>query len=76
MGLRDWCRRFMYKVREVLHMYNAYDDFECEAYFEDGASLTYTGRPWGQAFQKFNRVVNQEAVYVEMNMTGSFWRFS
>ena len=66
----------MYKVREILHLYNPYDDFECEAYFEDGGSLTYTGHPWGPAFREFNRVVDQEAVYVEMNYTGSFWKFS
>jgi hypothetical protein len=76
MGLRDWCRRFMYKIREILHIYNPYDDFTCEAYFEDGGSLTFTGRPWGPVFREFNRVVNEEAVYVEMNMTGSFWKFS
>jgi len=76
MGLRSWCRRFMYKVREILHIYNPYDDFTCEAYFEDGGSLTFTGRPWGPVFREFNRVVNEEAVYVEMNMSGSFWKFS
>lgn len=65
----------MYKVREILHIYNPYDDFECEAYFCDGSSLTYTGHPWGPSFAEFQRVVNTEAIYVEMNMTGSFWRF-
>ena len=38
--------------------------------------MTYAGHPWGPAFEEFNRVVNTEAIAVEMNMTGSFWRFS
>ena len=76
MGLKDWCRRFMYKVREILRIHNDFDDFMCEAYFDYGDSLTFTGRPWGPVFQEFNRVVNEEAIWVEMNMTGSFWKFS
>lgn len=76
MGLRSWFRRFLYKVREILGIYNNYDSYECTAYFYDGSSLTYTGRPWGPSFEEFKSVANFEAVSIEMNMTGSFWRFS
>jgi hypothetical protein len=66
----------MYKVREILGVYNDYDDFECNAYFYDGSVLTYTGRPWGPAFEEFKSLASSDAVAIEMNMTGSFWRFS
>lgn len=75
MGLRSWFRRFVSKVKEVLGIYDKYDDFECEAYFDDGSVFTYTGHPWGSAFEEFKRYAASNANAVRMNMSGSFWSF-
>lgn len=38
--------------------------------------MTFTGRPWGEAFREYNSYVRDNAYYVTMNMQGSFWKFS
>jgi hypothetical protein len=76
MGIRDWFRRFASKVRDILGMDNPYDSFRCDAYFLDGGVMTFTGKPWGEAFRNFNTYVAHNAYYVTMNMQGSFWKFS
>jgi len=76
MGIRDWFRRFTSKIRDILGMNNPYDDFKCDAYFLDGGVMTFTGRPWGEAFRKYNSYVRDNAYYVTMSMQGSFWKFS
>ncbi|CAG9954770.1 unnamed protein product [Clonostachys rosea f. rosea IK726] len=53
MGLRDWFRRFVSKVKEVFGIYDKYTDFTATAYFSDGAEMTFTGRPWGNEFELF-----------------------
>jgi hypothetical protein len=75
MGVRDWYRRFMSKIREILDLDDPYDSFRCDAYFEDGGVMTFTGKPWGEPFRVFNSYVMQHAVWVQMNMQGSFWKF-
>lgn len=75
MGLRSWFRRFVSKVKEVLGIYDKYDDYVAEAFFEDGSSMKYTGKPWGDNFDRFKQFANMYAYSITMNMTGSFWRF-
>jgi len=75
MGIGTWFRRFVAKVQDLLGMRCKYDDYRADAYFPDGGSMTYVGRPWGGAFEQFKAIARDEAVSVTMNMTGSFWRF-
>jgi hypothetical protein len=76
MGLRDWFRRFVSKVKEVFGIYDKYTDFTATAYFSDGAEMTFTGRPWGNEFELFKYNADTYAYAVSMNMSGSFWRFT
>jgi hypothetical protein len=50
MGLRRKLRPFYVKVRETLgwerDFGGRYDDLECWAYFDDGSSMHWAGRPW------------------------------
>ena len=50
MGLRRWLRQFYVKVREGLGLVKdydgLYDDLDCWAYFADGSSWHWEGRPW------------------------------
>jgi hypothetical protein len=73
MGLRDWFRRFVSKVKEVFGVYDKYRDFEAVAYFPDGSEAIYTGKPWGYEFELFKALVEDEAFAVRLNMQGSFW---
>ena len=50
MGLRRWLRQFYVRAREKIGWERdyggEYDDFDCWAYFEDGSSWHWEGRPW------------------------------
>ena len=50
MGLRRWLRQFYVKVRKGLGLVKdydgLYDDLDCWAYFADGSSWHWEGRPW------------------------------
>jgi len=74
MGLRSWFRRFVSKVKEFCGVYNKYNDYQADAYFDDGSVMTYTGHPWGKGFEQFKKFAGQNAYVVEMNMNGSYWR--
>ncbi len=74
MAFRSWFRKFVSKIKELLRVHDKYNDFFAEAYFEDGSSMVYTGKPWGHHFEMFKEVA-QEASGVYVSMTGSFWRF-
>lgn len=76
MGIRSWFRRFTSKIRDILGMDNPYDSFRCDAVFPDGGTMTFTGRPWGKPFVAFNSHVRDYAMYVTMNLEGSFWKFA
>ncbi|KAI9166494.1 hypothetical protein HJFPF1_02597 [Paramyrothecium foliicola] len=73
MGLRNWFRRFVSKVKEVFGVYDKYTEFTATAYFSDGGSMTFTGRPWGGDFDLFKYNAEEYAYAISMNMTGSFW---
>jgi hypothetical protein len=75
MGLRNWFRRFVSKVKELLGVYDKYSDYKAEAHFPDGSSAVYLGKPWGWEFELFKEMAREEAYGVSMNMTGSYWRF-
>jgi len=75
MGCRDWFRRFVSKVKEILGVYDKYNDFKAIAYFPDGSEAMFEGKPWGSSFRMFQNLVEEEACGVWMNMKGSFWRF-
>lgn len=50
MGLRRWLRQFIVKCRESIGWEKdyggQYDDLDCWAYFSDGSSWHWEGRPW------------------------------
>jgi len=75
MGLRDWFRRFTSKVKDILGIYNKWDDYKCTALFSDGSWVVFSGKPWGDEFNTFKNLAESYAYCIEMNMTGSFWRF-
>jgi len=75
MGFRSFFRRFVSKVKEVLGIYDKYNDFKADAYFSDGGVATFRGKPWGSAFEHFKYFVAEDAYAIEMNMKGDFWRF-
>jgi len=74
MGLRAWFRRFVSKVKEFFGVYDKYNDYRADAFFDDGSDMTYTGNPWGSGFESFKRVAGENAYKVQMNMSGSYWR--
>ena len=55
MGLRRWLRQFYVKVREAVGWekdYNGqYDNLDCWAYFDNGSSWHWEGRPWVYTFE-------------------------
>lgn len=75
MGLRDWFRRFVSKVKEILGIHDKWNDYVAEAFFDDGGRMRYTGKPWGYEFDMFKNTAQRYAWRVTMNMTGSFWTF-
>ena len=50
MGLRRWLRQQYVKIREKIGLEKSYggryDDLDCWAYFSDGSSWHWEGRPW------------------------------
>lgn len=56
-------------------MYDKWDDYVAEAFFDDGGRARYTGKPWGHEFDMFKSTAQRYAWRVSMNMTGSFWTF-
>ena len=76
MGLRRFLQRLYVRIRENLgaskYRDGRYDDVVCTGYMADGGILEWTGRPWGMAWENFKEVLEKEAVYVELNMLGSF----
>ncbi len=73
MGIRDWFRRFVSKVKETFGIYDKYTDFEAMAWFPDGAEASYKGKPWGYEFELFKELVEEDAYAIRLNMNGSFW---
>jgi hypothetical protein len=72
MGFRSFFRRFVSKVKEVLGIYDKYNDFKADAYFSDGGVATFRGKPWGSAFEHFKYFVAEDAYAIEMNVR-AFW---
>jgi hypothetical protein len=52
-----------------------YDNLVCVGYFYDGSTYTWEGRPWGSSWEQFKAMLQDNAMYVEMNMNGNFWQF-
>ncbi|KAH8201424.1 hypothetical protein TruAng_004424 [Truncatella angustata] len=75
MGLKAWFQRFVSKVKELLGVHDQYNDFRAIAFFTDGSQMVYTGKPWGSAFEQFKNHAGEYAYAVQLNMTGSFWKF-
>lgn len=75
MGFRSWFRKFVSKVKDLLGIYDKYNDFRAEAIFPDGGEMVYEGKPWGPHFEAFKKLAGEEAVSMRMNMTGGFWEY-
>lgn len=77
MGLRRWLRQFYVKVREGLGLVKdydgLYDDLDCWAYFADGSSWHWEGRPWGSNWERYRAYIEDHANRVVMNKSGSFY---
>ncbi|KAK5682423.1 hypothetical protein LTS10_005551 [Elasticomyces elasticus] len=75
-----WLRKMYVNLREKLdhpkYSDGRYGDFKAEVWFHDGSYMSWSGTPWGSAWEKFKKLVETNSVsHMQANMDGKFWSY-